>query len=187
MNESDKTKTIETWVSDYSDMLYSYVVSRVSNSAEAEDLVQDTFVSAYKNIDSFKGDSAVKTWLFAILKNKIIDHYRKQSTKKEFASSDAIENSFFEKNGHWNASAPKQLVFNLDKEQENKELLFVIENCKNKLPKNFQAVFTLKYFEDMDSDEICKQLGISPSNYWVMIHRAKLIIRDCIEKNWTKL
>jgi len=177
-------ESAKEWVEKYGDFLLSYAANRVSNIADAEDLVQETLLSAHKNRDGFKGNSSEKTWLVAILKNKIIDHYRKNNgRKKELSASDKIEDNFFDNKGHWAANF-NQYTLDTNHEHQQKEMLKAVMDCKDKLPENFKAAFTLKYLEEMSATEICKVLDISPSNYWVLIHRAKLVLRDCIDKNW---
>lgn len=95
----------ERWVSAYADYLYQYVLKRIADVELSKDLVQDTFLSAKKSLADFRGKSSEKTWLTAILKSMIIDHYRKHSTEiflnqRQLAAGKAVD--FFEENGHWN-------------------------------------------------------------------------------------
>lgn len=167
-------------------------MSRVQRNEVAEDLVQDTFLYAVKSIGNFKGESSVRTWLTSILKNKIIDHYRKDSASRELSfssfSSDEDDNSyFFEENGHWRAeTAPRDWNGPLQGDLEKKEFRNFLQKCLAKLPELWRSVFSLKNMEDLDSGEICKELGISSSNYWVISHRSKLQLRDCLEKSWNR-
>lgn len=184
----------EKWIERYSDLLFNYTITRIHKREVAEDLVQETFLSALKGKDSFLGNSSEKTWLISILKRKIIDHYRKKSTQNELNildkdSKDDFMNHFFDKeegyNGHWTAgSSPADWKKDLQSGVETEEFSSILKNCLGKLPEKTSAVFTLKNMEDLDSEEICKELGITPSNYWVLMHRAKLQLRECIEKNW---
>lgn len=175
------------WVDNYSDLLYSFAFSRVNNSELAADLVQDTFYSALKNTAGFRGESTEKTWLYNILRNKIIDHFRKASTKKSSSTDDL--SAFFNVKGkwqnHWNESgAPKPWSEDADQAINRAEFFAALNNCLSKLSEKCAAVFNLKNMEDLSSDEICKELSISSSNYWVLMHRAKLQLRACLEKNW---
>ncbi|MCL3780402.1 sigma-70 family RNA polymerase sigma factor [Prolixibacteraceae bacterium JC049] len=175
------------WVDNYSDMLYSFAYSRVNDDDIAADLVQDTFYSALKNEQQFRGDSSEKTWLYNILRNKIIDHYRKASTQKSSSVDDL--SSFFNAGGkwqnHWNESAaPKPWNESADHSVNRSEFYAALNNCLAKLSDKCAAVFNLKNMEDLSSEEICKELNISSSNYWVLMHRAKLQLRACLEKNW---
>ncbi len=175
------------WVNEYSDILYSYVVQRVKDTHIAKDLVQETFLAAWRNIDKYNGEASVKTWLFTILKNKIIDHYRKASTRltDELAETEADQSVFFDQSDHWDKNAyPMDWGTKSEGNVESKEFYSILAKCKSKLKEIQAAVFTLKYIEDLTSEEICKELNITPSNYWVLIHRAKIQLRSCLESNW---
>jgi RNA polymerase sigma-70 factor (TIGR02943 family) len=174
------------WVNNYGDMLYRFALPRVRDEELAKDLVQETFLAAWRNEANFKGEISEKNWLFTILKNKIIDHYRKASTRlTENFSDKATEDNFFDEADHWtNNASPKEWKTDDTKNIETKEFYEVLEKCKMKLKELQSAVFSLKYLDGFESEEICKELGITPSNYWVLLHRAKLQLRGCLEKNW---
>lgn len=184
----------DRWIERYSDALFSYAIMRINKKEVAEDLVQDTFFSALKAKDSFLHNASEKTWLIAILKRKIIDHYRKKSTQSELNifdrdAKDSFMNHFFDSaeksDGHWSeAGTPKEWGQNFETKVESDEFYNILQNCMGKLPEKWAAVFSLKVLDDLDSEEICKELQISPSNYWVLMHRAKLQLRECMEKNW---
>lgn len=186
----------EKWIDRYGDILFNYTISRINKREVAEDLVSETFFSALKGKDSYLGNASEKTWLISILKRKIIDHYRKKSTQNELNifdkdSKDDFMNHFFDKegssDGHWtNASSPYEWKKDLQTGVEKDEFNLILKNCLGKLPEKTSAVFILKNMEDLESDEICKELQITPSNYWVLMHRAKLQLRECIELNWFK-
>ena len=175
----------DKWVQMYADALFSYAKARISDSGIAEDLVQETFLSAWKAKDGYKGEASEKNWLFAICKNKIIDHYRKKAKDViQYGEGDS-SSLFFDEEEHWtNESAPKDWDLDIKQPLESKEFYKILEYCKNKLQELQQSVFILKFMEGVETAEICKVLNISPSNYWVLIHRAKLQLRSCLEKNW---
>jgi RNA polymerase sigma-70 factor (ECF subfamily) len=173
------------WVEEFGDLLYKYTLPRVSDSGIAKDLVQETFLAAWRNIDNFKGEASEKNWLFTILKNKIIDHYRKASTKLTDVVDTNSAYDGFNENGHWTkAAAPKAWGVDYNTVIEQKEFYSILELCKSKLKAVQNAVFSMKYLDGIESEEICKELNITSSNYWVLIHRAKLQLRTCLEKNW---
>lgn len=179
----------QKWMELYGDLLYQYTLPRVSDPSVAEDLVQETFLSALKGLKGYKGEASEKNWLFTILKNKIIDYYRKKGTEQAVNSMPdlkVVEDDWFNEDGRWaEDKIPKDWqVF--DNPAERKEIQKIINWCKDHLKSLQQHVFVLKYMEDLDSDEICKVLNISSSNYWVLIHRARLQMRDCVEKYWLK-
>ncbi|HRH60069.1 MAG TPA: sigma-70 family RNA polymerase sigma factor [Chitinophagaceae bacterium] len=176
----------ELWVNNYSDMLYRYALPRVNDSEIAKDLVQDTFLAAWRNYDNFKGEISEKNWLFTILKNKIIDHFRKASTRlTDNLPTIADEEAYFDDAEHWTAAAaPQQWGNDFSETISRKEFYEVLGKCRRKLKDIQAAVFSMKYLEGLDSDEICKELNLTPSNFWVLMHRAKLNLRACLEKNW---
>jgi len=175
------------WVGQYADQLFKFAVSRVSDPELAKDLVQDAFLSALKGQDNFRGEISEKNWLYAILKNKIIDHYRKKVTLSITGLNTLIEEAqdYFDEEGSWKeSSGPKDWAIDYSLPIEQKEFYSILELCKQKLSELLNAVFTLKYLDDKDSEDICKELGISSSNYWVLLHRARLKIRECLEVHW---
>lgn len=175
------------WVEQYSDQLFKFVISRVSDSETAKDLVQDTFLSALKSLGNFREEVSEKNWLYSILKNKIIDHYRSKAKQSITELNGLLEETqdFFDEVENWKESArPKQWVVDYSQNVETKEFFEILEKCKKKLSELQNAVFTLRYLDDNNSDKICKELNISSSNYWVLIHRSKLQIHKCLEKNW---
>lgn len=179
----------EKWVDNYGDYLYNFAYFRVQSKEMAEDIVQETFISALKAKDSFRGDSAELTWLLSILKRKVVDHYRKQSSSKQKTFSDYSlpfkDDGVFE--GHWIANrAPNDMGFNADTALNTEEFQEVLEICLSLLPPKWRAVFVLKFIEEISSDEVCKETGCSTSNFWVIIHRARLKLRECFENKWLK-
>ncbi|MEO8171768.1 MAG: sigma-70 family RNA polymerase sigma factor, partial [Sediminibacterium sp.] len=159
----------DQWINRYADALYSYALHRVNDTGLAEDLVQDTFVSAWKARDTFKGEASEKSWLFTICKNKIIDHYRKKAKDivRPLVETSPVD-GFFDEVEHWTQDdKPTDWGIHFDQSLEGKEFYKVLNDCKKKLQKLQQAVFSMKYIDDLDSAEICKELGITTSNYWV--------------------
>lgn len=176
----------ESWVDIYADQLFSYTLLRVKDRGMAEDIVQDTFLSAWRARESYNGAASEKNWLYTICKNKIIDHYRKRSSSFVNVSENE-EDFYFNQDGHWSEDAkPKEWGIDYQQPIEKKEFYNILNSCKRKLKEMQQTVFTMKYLDELDSDEICKTLSITQSSYWVLLHRAKLALRSCLEKNWVK-
>ncbi|MFN8299521.1 MAG: sigma-70 family RNA polymerase sigma factor [Chitinophagales bacterium] len=177
----------------YADYLFGYALARVRKAEVAEDLVQDTFFSALRALDTFEARATEKTWLTAILKRKIIDYYRKKSTQNERSVLDkegdgSFIDHFFNGDGnagHWtNTAAPTAWGKDFETSVESEQFYAILQQCLNKLPEKWSAAFTLRNMDDLDAEAICKELGITPSNYWVIMHRAKLQLRECLETNW---
>lgn len=175
----------DSWVDQYSDLLLRYAIKRVPERDVAKDLVQDTFFTALRGKENFRGEISEKNWLFLILKSRILDHFKKKSEvlSSELAANNDEDDRFFDDKGHW----LKDMVpteWTTEKMVRNQEFQTVFEGCTDKLKESQRMVFTMKYLEDQDADEICKELNITSSNYWVLVHRAKLALRECIEMNW---
>lgn len=182
--------TPEHWVKNYGDMLFQYAIIRVNDRETARDIIQETFFAALKNVDSYRGEISEKNWLFLILKNKIVDIYKRKARELQQSLdelTDAMEQSFDE-NGHWK---PGAFLHASGSNPENtlmaSEFGSILNACVNRLQELMRVCFVLKYLEDMEADEICKELTISSSNYWVLIHRAKLKIRLCLEKKGVQI
>jgi RNA polymerase sigma-70 factor (TIGR02943 family) len=176
------------WVSAHADYLYSYAIIRLNDEELAKDILQETFLAALLKLGTFEGKSTERTWLTAILKNKIIDVYREKSSSLKTTDVKVVEDEqhdFFEEDGHWNKDhAPLEFGIEDKDHLVNKEFEQVLKKCMQKLPALWMAVFTMKHIEDESTDTICTELKISASNFWVIIHRAKLNLRVCLQKNW---
>lgn len=176
-----------SWVKLYADYLYNYTISRVNNHEMAKDLVQETFFAALKAKDSFEGLASERTWLVAILKRKIIDYYRKINSAK--GKSEVKMNFYTEGDnaGEWiEERVPNDWNNEYEKNIENEELAHVLEKCITNLPEKYEMVFRMKTIQQIETEDICKELDISPSNLWVIIHRARTQLRKCMEDNWFK-
>ncbi|MCB0806850.1 MAG: sigma-70 family RNA polymerase sigma factor [Bacteroidales bacterium] len=172
---------------EYADYLFNYAITRVNDQETAEDLVQETFISALKNYGSFQNKSKASTWLTAILKNKIIDLYRKKVREYRQESLDDLTRfeDFFDEKGHWKKDAlPSDWKVSTDRLVEQKEFYDILQLCLTRLSELQRIAFVMKHMDDARTEEICKELDITASNYWVIVHRAKLQLRQCIEKHW---
>ncbi|SMB87190.1 RNA polymerase, sigma-24 subunit, ECF subfamily [Hymenobacter roseosalivarius DSM 11622] len=177
------------WLERYGDELYRFALGRVADRACAEELVQETLLSALQALASFRGESSERTWLFLILRRKIIDHYRHQARHPEVSLSqitpdDSTEADFFDpQDGHWRQRQYPAGWQSADGALEQQELHQTLRGCQDKLPAQHAAVFVLRFVEELTAEEICKELRLTTSNYWVIIHRAKLQLRRCLENH----
>ena len=190
-NLKDNLKDIDpaSWVDNFGDDLYRFALSKLRNESQAEDFVQETFMTAFKKLDTFEGRSSIKTWLFTIIKNKIIDYYRSSRYKLQDSNNATLEETLeinnFNQFGIWKtyvtdwASDPLLSL-------ENKDFQKALLKCIDKLPKKHQKAFTMRFIEELETETICKALGITSSNYWMILYRSRMALRDCLEKNWTK-
>ncbi|MCD0467015.1 sigma-70 family RNA polymerase sigma factor [Flavobacterium sp. ENC] len=176
------------WVENYSDYLYSYAAVRLYDDELAKDLVQETFLAALAAMKGFNGLSSEKTWLTAILKHKIADVYRSRSSglRTNNRAAQGQEEEFFDPdNGHWNSGHnPAEYFCEQPDIIEDREFQAILQACMKKLPALWLAVFTMKHVDEEPSKSICEVMGLSPSNFWVIIHRAKVNLRSCLQKNW---
>lgn len=174
----------DKWIDSYSDYLFNYTISRVSDREIAQDLVQDTFLAALKSMKNFKGEASERTWLISILKRKIIDHYRKINSNKGKAEV-RINYKDSESEGDW---LEERVADPFDKTAEdtlqNSELGDAIHGCLGKLPKKQADVFKMKTILGHETEVICNELNITASNLWVIIHRARTAMADCLKENW---
>ncbi|MDO7137486.1 sigma-70 family RNA polymerase sigma factor [Algibacter lectus] len=174
----------DKWIDLYADYLFNYTVTRVSDREIAQDLVQDTFLAGLKSMKNFKGEASERTWLISILKRKIIDHYRKINSNKGKAEV-RIQYSDTESEGDW---LEERVADPFDKTAEdsmqNSELGDAIHNCLGKLPKKQANVFKMKTVLNYETEVICNELNITASNLWVIIHRARTAMADCLKENW---
>ena len=192
MAENSPAKSItpaETskWVDEHGDYLFRFALSRLNDKSLSEDMVQETFLAALKNIKNFDNRSSIRTWFTSILKNKIIDHYRKKARAFKEEDLDALDDykDDFLENGHWKAErAPVDWGMHPEKALNQKEFMQVLRACLAALPEKIAAVFALREIELQESQDICNDLGISSSNLWVMLHRARNGLRKCLELNW---
>jgi RNA polymerase sigma-70 factor (TIGR02943 family) len=177
----------EKWVTLHADYLFNYTISRINNHDLAKDLVQDTFFAGLKAKDNFQGKATERTWLISILKRKIIDHYRKINSAKGKAEVKMNFYSDGEREGEWiEERVPNSWGTDFEKSIENDELSVVLEKCIDNLPEKYAMVFRMKTMQHFETEEICKELEITSSNLWVIIHRARTQLRKCMEDNWFK-
>ncbi len=176
----------ENWVDRYADALYGYALSRLHDPSAAEDLVQETFLAALAGVARFRGGSSVRTWLTGILKHKVMDHLRRkyrEGPRRNIASDGREREGFFDEHGAWKrkparwAADPHRLV----QQQQFMETLF---GCLAGLPERAASAFIFREMEGMTTDELCKLLDVSATNCWVILHRARMKLRHCLEINW---
>jgi RNA polymerase sigma-70 factor (ECF subfamily) len=174
----------ETWVDRYSDYLYNYTIVRVNNHEVAQDLISETFLAGLKSQKNFKGEASERTWLISILKRKIIDHYRKTNSKKGKAEVRMTYNDD-DAEGDWLEERVSDPDYKTAEDtMVNEELGLAILNCLEGLNEKQATIFKMKTIEGFDTEAICNEFNITPSNLWVIIHRARKAMADCLEKNW---
>jgi RNA polymerase sigma-70 factor, ECF subfamily len=173
-----------SWVDRYGDTLMRYASGRVASRELAEDLVQETFLSAFRHRSQFDGESAFGTWLVAILRRKIVDHRRQAERSLDLSAEplSAIENLFTAK-GKWTSSSTKWRVGPKDM-AENAEFWKVFQDCMSGLPMHLAQAFQMRELEMVSVDDASRITGITPQNLAVRLHRARLLLRQCLDKKW---
>lgn len=184
---------IKTWVEAWSDKMYSWALYKTNNKEAAEDLVQETFMAAFQSFDKFKEKSSPNTWLFGILNNKIADHFRKAYRQPIVNESDrnreggkGFLDTFFDADNNWLKEQRPQRWDDDSHLLDNPEFVKTLQGCMNELPSNWFAAINLKYLEEKKGEQICQDLEITPTNFWQILHRAKLQLRKCLENHWFK-
>ncbi len=174
-----------SWVDQHGDYLYRYALSRLRNGDAAEEVVQDSFLSAFSHVKQFAGTGTERAWLLGIVKRKIIDYIRQRSRATNLLEDDAgdISEVLFDQKGNWKREALVPGDPPLDA-LERQEFWRILRNCLQTLPSRQADVFVLREMDDQSSDEICKDLEISASNLWVLLHRARLRLANCMKSRW---
>lgn len=171
--------------------MFKFAFLQLKDDGLAEDAVQEALLGAHQNRAKFNGNAALKTWIFAILKNKIIDILRKRAREISVSELfdddvDDISDVLFNQRGFWHAeerpagwSAPMESV-------KDTHFWRVFETCLDGLPENLGRIFMMREFLELESDDICSTLNISTSNLHVMLYRARVRLRECLENKWFK-
>jgi len=187
-----KSPDAARWLDQHGDYLFKYASFRLRDTSAAEDVVQETFLAALKAYEKFEGRGSERTWLVGILKHKITDHFRRTAREAPMGQEEdegPEHAEFFTRtdgwDNHWNNdyaptewhATPAQLV-------EQGDFWRVFNECLSPLPPRTASAFTLREVDGLSSDEICEMLGIRVNNLWVMLHRARLHLRNCLQMNW---
>ena len=180
INKIDPTK----WVDKYSNYLFNYTIAKVNDRELANDLISETFLAGLKSMKNFKGEATERTWLISILKRKIIDQYRKNNSRKGRAEVKIIYNEDTNEGDWLEEQAPDRFDKTAEDIMENEELGLAILNCMDNLTEKQAEIFKMKTIDGFDTETICKEFNITPSNLWVIIHRARTALAQCLEKNW---
>lgn len=178
---------IENQLAEHRTYLLRFARLQLRNDAWAEDAVSDTLLAALAKPQSFAKRSQLKTWLVGILKHKVIDILRQRQREVRLDldaqdGSDELDALMFKPDGHF-AQEPADWG---DPEQElsSRQFFAVLEACADKLPAAMGRVFLMREWLEMSSEDICKELALTPTNLYVQLHRARLRLRECLELNW---
>lgn len=190
-NPHENQRALFVEVETHRGYMLRFATAKLRDMDQAEEVVQEALLAALDGIGSFSGQSTLRTWLTSILKFKIIDFQRRViSERAHFANASQEDDSadpewqdkMYDDTGHWQ---PRLKAWgNPDGALEQKQFFNVFERCMDKLPAATSRVFFKREVMGVETDEICKEEEISASNCWVMLHRARLALRECLDRNW---
>lgn len=178
------------FLQDLRQQMIKFAFLQLSSLPQAEDVVQEALISAFQNLDSFKGRAAFKTWVFAILKNKIIDVVRQKSrlvAMSELFKDEENElsiDALFDASGHWHKYEAPQAWQSPEEMMEQADFWIIFEACLNHLPVKYAQVFMMREVIELSSNEICSKLELSISNFNVLMYRSRTRLRECLENKW---
>lgn len=179
--------TLENQLAQHRDYLLRFARLQLRNDAWAEDAVSETLLAALSKPQSFENRSQLKTWLVGILKHKVIDLLRQRQREvvletDEGDGSEELDALVFKADGHY-AAQPSDWG-NPEQDLNSRQFFQVLEACTDKLPAAMGRVFLMREWLELSSEEICKELKLTPTNLYVQLHRARLRLRECLELNW---
>lgn len=178
--------TPNEWVDLHGDALFRFALIRVREHTAAEEMVQETFLAALRAQETFAGQATERTWMIGILRNKIADHFRKQSREgatNEPGEQAEFDTAFFDKQGRWKAkvaSWPAKATESIS----GSDFWRILDKCMAKLTEGVGHAFVLREMEGMPTEQICKILGITTTNLGARLHRGRMSLRKCLERNW---
>ena len=167
--------------------LLRFARSQLRNDAWAEDAVSDTLLAALEKPGSFAGQSQLKTWLIGVLKHKVVDQVRRHTREATLLTTEDgedLDESLFDRSGHWREAL--QDWGNPELALGQRQFFEVLQICCDQLPVVQGRVFMMREWLDLDTDEICKEMQITSTNLWVLLHRARLRLRECLQARWFK-
>ncbi len=177
--------TPSMWIETHGDHLYRFALSRLRDADAAEEVVQETLVTAWRKRDQFAGRGSERAWLLGILKRKIVDAIRQRNRTSSVVGEDGEDllDQMFDPRGNWRDDWKR--VSSLPSGQlERREFWQIFQNCLRQLPTRQADVFILREMDDETTEEICKDLGITPSNVWVLLYRARVRLAECMKRRW---
>ncbi|QDT00754.1 sigma-70 family RNA polymerase sigma factor [Adhaeretor mobilis] len=174
-----------SWVAEHGDFLYRYALSRLRDGDAAEEVVQESFVAALRHVEQYSATGSERAWLLGILKRKIIDLVRARNRTASLSSEDSTDPSeaLFDRSGSWRKEIRNAGFAPLDS-LESEDFWRILRTCLDTLPSRHADVFVLREVDELDTEEICKELEVTASNLWVILHRARLKLSMCMKTRW---
>ena len=178
-----RTLDPERWVERHGDALYRFALPRLNDRDLAADVVQETFLEAFRVRDAYEGRASERTWLVGILRHKILDRYRKAARERPEVEIEAVEDRAFDRRGHWKVRLGRW-GGTPGADLEREEFWECLRRCVSRLPSGLSEAFLLREIDGLDGAEVCEILRISPENLWTRMHRARMLLRGCLGRNW---
>ena len=175
------------WVERHGDYLYRFAAAAVRHRQAAEDLVQEALLAAWQGRTGFVGGASERTWLTAILKRKVVDWLRRRVRERlrtVAGEPDGFVTALFTRRGEWKTPPGRWVRHDPVGPDEREEFWTVLHDCLGKLPPRLHDAFVLRYLDEAAGEAVCRELGLTPSNLWVMLHRARLRMWWCLSRNW---
>jgi RNA polymerase sigma-70 factor (TIGR02943 family) len=177
----DKSKLFKNIIDQFTTPLFNRAKYLISNTEDAEDLVQEVFIIAYNSYEKFEGKSNIKSWLLGILNHKVADYYRKKY--KNFTSISL--DHYFDEEGSWKKD---QILKDWDDDEislmSDPDFRPIFDDCIDKLPEKWKIPFKMYYLEEKKTEFVSQEIGITATNIWKILQRGRLQLKDCLELNW---
>jgi RNA polymerase sigma-70 factor (ECF subfamily) len=171
------------WLEHHGNALYAYAIRRVRRPEVAEDLLQETLLAGLAGWNQFENRAAVRTWLIGILRNKIADHLRARYRLDLHETHSPVDDELFTRRGKWKVAVPKW-TGDPQRLLLNREFHAVLNSCMSKLPTRMAHLFQCRVADGTETSELCQQLEITAENAWMLLHRARSRLRQCLTVNW---
>ena len=189
----DATDTLapETWLQRHGDYLYRYAYAALRDARRAEDAVQECLLSAWRAKDSYTGNARERTWLTGILKHKVVDCIRSESREltrddlEDLAQPHGEFEACFDETGHW--AAPVAEWGDPESDLEKKQFWLIMHDCLDAMPKRLAQLFALRELVGRESEAICQEMAITPTNLWTLLYRGRMSLRRCLEQHWLEM
>ncbi|MHC4414295.1 MAG: sigma-70 family RNA polymerase sigma factor [Planctomycetota bacterium] len=185
MSESNQPDPAQ-WVDRHADALFGYALLQLGDREAAQERVQEAFLAALEARRTYRGESSERTWLIGILKHKICDHFRRRAREpsaEDLAAATEAAGAMFTAEGIWK-KGPRRWPGGPEASLDREQFWSVFRDCLSRLSPRMSDAYCLREIHGLKADVICQVLEISPTNLWTLLHRARALLRQCLEHNW---
>ncbi len=179
--------TLESELAALHPALLRFAKLQLRHDSMAEDVVSETLLALLEKPDAFAGRSSLRTYATGILKFKVIDVLRKRGREvhievlDEQSLDDAMD-ALFAKDGHY--QDPQPAWQQPERALEQSQFFEAVQACVDRLPPKIGRVFMMREWLEREVEEICIELGITPNHCGVMLHRARMQLKECLGQGW---